>query len=101
MPDLTHDDLPRIAAFVARWSGHGLTQRAAALREACLSGHGTWIEPDADAPWPAHSCHACSLMHLWADGDTPEELARNWFTAAQRLLIEIRPDDTPPVERAA
>ena len=101
MPDLTPDDLPRLAAFVARWSGHDLTRRAAALREACLSGDGTWIEPGAGSEWAAHSCHACSLLHLWADGDTPEELARNWFTAARRVLIELRPDDALPVERAA
>lgn len=95
MCDLTHDDLPAIAAFVARWSGHGLPERAAALREACLSGHGTWIEPGAEANWPAAVGYACSLRHLYADGDTPEELARNWFDSAGRLLRSIRPDVLP------
>jgi hypothetical protein len=95
MPDLSHHDLPEIAAFVARWSAHGLPRRAAALREACLSGQGTWIEPGADASWPAAVGYACSFRHLYAEGATEEELARNWFTAAGRLLRSIRPDALP------
>ncbi len=93
-PDI--HQLPQLPEMVQRLANREGEDRIDALTTAIMEIGGMLDTPADRSNWSDTGEYAATLLGVWANGRSMEELARNWVKVARTFLSpEFCPTDTP------